>query len=139
MTKPDTSGWTKKDWDAESYRLSGILITEAIAIHKKYGPKLLEHFYQAILASRLRRRGLEVETEVPVTVIDEGVKVDLAFRMDLVINGLMVVELKVADALRPVHKQQLLTYLRLSGLRLGALLNFGTETLMPDGYKHYIN
>ena len=107
MTKPDTSGWTKKDWDAGSYRLSGILITEAIAIHKKYGPKLLEHFYQAILASRLRRRGLEVETEVPVTVIDEGVKVDLAFRMDLVINGLMVVELKVADALRPVHKQQL--------------------------------
>ena len=134
----DASGWTPEAWGRERYRLNGILLDEAIYIHRKYGPLLLEHFYREMLASRLRRRGLSVRTEVPIKVVDEGVAVDLAFRMDMLVNEMMVVELKVAEAHKTVFEQQLLTYLRLSGKRLGVLLNFGMETLMPNGYKHFV-
>lgn len=119
------------------YTLNGMVLDEAIAIHRKYGPLLLEHFYQVILASRLRRRGLDVKTEVPIAVCDEGVTIDLAFRMDLLVNDALVVELKVAEQNKPVYEQQLLTYMRLSGKRYGLLLNFGLPVLVK-GYKHFI-
>ncbi len=118
--------------------LSRIIVDACIKIHTKLGPGLLESVYEAILTRELRRRGLTVERQVPVSVEWEGEVFDEGFRADLIVNDLVIVELKSVEQTAKVHKKQLLTYLKLTGKRLGLLANFGTE-LMKDGLSRVVN
>jgi GxxExxY protein len=94
--------------------------------------------YQAVLAYELRKRGLKVETEVPIPVVREEVKLDVGFRADLIVESVVIVELKSIEAVARVHKKILLTYLRLADKRLGLLINFGTE-LLKDGIHRVVS
>ena len=118
--------------------VTGIIIDTALSIHRRLGPGLLESVYRAILAHELRKRGLYVETEVPIPVIWEEVKLEIGFRADLIVERKVVVELKSLETLAPVHKKQLLTYLRLSDKRVGLLINFGVE-LLKQGIHRVVN
>ena len=118
--------------------VSRLVIDTAIDIHRKLGPGLLESVYLVILVHELRKRGLQVEKEVPVPVVWDNIRFDAGFRADLIVEGLVIVELKSLEAVAPVHKKQLLTYLRLADKRLGLLLNFGEEVL-KDGIHRVVN
>ena len=115
-----------------------IIVDEAVKLHKGLGPGLLEIVYEAVLARRLEKRGLVVERQKPISIEYEGEHFDEGFRADLIVNGLVIIELKSVERLSPVHKKQLLTYLRLTNLRVGYLLNFG-DALMKDGIRRIIN
>ena len=110
----------------------------AVRIHRDLGPGLLETVYEVVLVSVLEQRGLRVERQVPVPIEYEGRKFVEGFRADLIVDGKVLVELKSAEHVSAAHKKQLLTYLRLTGLKLGYLLNFG-EALMRDGITRIIN
>lgn len=118
--------------------LSGIVIDCAMDIHRRLGPGLLESVYQEVLLYELRKRGLRVEKELPIPVIWDEVKLEVGFRADLIVENLLIVELKSLEAMAPVHKKILLTYLRLADMRLGLLINFGTE-LLKDGVSRVVN
>ena len=118
--------------------LSGIIIEIAIEIHRRLGPGLLESVYKAVMVHELTKRGLRVEFERPVPVIWDTVQLEVGFRADLIVEGMVIVELKSIEAVAPVHKKILLTYLRLADKRLGLLLNFGVE-LMKDGISRVVN
>ena len=109
--------------------LSESIIGAAINIHRRLGPGLLENVYRKILAYELRKIGHHVEEEVPIPVIWDGQIMEVGFRADLIVDGMIVLELKSIEAIAPVHKKILLTYLRLSDKRLGLVLNFGAEVL----------
>jgi len=109
--------------------ISGVIVDAAIHIHRRLGPGLLESVYQSVLAFELRKRGLKVAREVGVPIVWEDVKIDAGFRVDLMVEDAVVIELKSVETVTNVHKKQLLTYLRLAGKRLGLLINFGDETL----------
>ena len=117
---------------------SGIVVSAAMYIHSCCGPGLLEAPYKAFLARELRLRGLDVRTEVEVPVTFRGLKVDFGFRLDLLVEEALVVELKTVRALAPVHHAQLLSYLRLSGHRIGILLNFHSARL-KDGLRRVVD
>ncbi len=104
----------------------------------RWGPGLLESVYRHVLAHELRKRGLRVEAEVPIPVVWESVQLDVGFRADLIVEGMVVVELKSVEAVAPVHRKQVLTYLRLMDLRVGLLINFGAETLR-EGVTRVVN
>lgn len=110
----------------------------AVKLHQDLGPGLLETVYEAILAHKLEARGLSVERQVAVGISYDGQQFDEGFRADLIVECKVIVELKSVEQVHPVHKKQLLTYLKLTGLRLGYLLNFG-EALMKDGITRTIN
>src|SRR5262249_11822338 len=118
--------------------LSGVIIEVAIDIHRRLGPGLLESVYQAILSHELTKRGRTVEKEVAIPLVWDNLRFELGFRADLIVNDLILVELKSIDELAPVHKKQVLTYLRITGKKLGLLINFGEETL-KDGICRLIN
>ena len=118
--------------------LGTIIVDEAVRIHKALGPGLLEIVYEAVLARRLEKRGLIVERQKPVCIEFEGEHFDEGFRADLIVNGSVIIELKSVEKVSPVHKKQLLTYLRLTDLKVGYLLNFG-DVLMKDGIRRIIN
>ena len=118
--------------------ITGTIIDVCIDIHRKLGPGLLESVYQVVLAHELRKRGLAVETEVGVPVEWDGVKLDLGFRADLIVEGQVIIELKSVKKTTPVHRKQVLTYLKVTGLSVGLLLNFG-EALMKDGVYRLVN
>jgi GxxExxY protein len=118
--------------------LGTIIVDEAVRIHKALGPGLLEIVYEAVLARRLEKRGLIVERQKPVSIEFEGEHFDEGFRADLIVNGSVIIELKSVEKVSPVHKKQLLTYLRLTDLKVGYLLNFG-DVLMKDGIRRIIN
>jgi GxxExxY protein len=118
--------------------LSGLIIEAAIDIHRRLGPGLLESVYQTILAHELIKRGLTVQREEPIPLVWDNLRFELGFRADLIVNGLVLLELKSIEQLAPVHKKQVLTYLRVTGLKLGLLINFGEETL-KDGICRVIN
>ena len=101
-------------------------------IHKTLGPGLLESVYQNILAYELRKRGFHVDTEVDQAISYEGIQFDVGFKLDLVVENLVVVELKSVEEIHPVHQKQLLTYLKLSGKRLGLLINFNDVLIKDD-------
>ena len=107
-------------------------------IHKQLGPGLLESAYQAILTYELRKSGLSVQTEVSIPVVWDSVRMDVGFRADLIVEDKLLIELKSVECLAPVHKKQLLTYLRLADKRLGLLLNFG-DTTLKDGICRLAN
>jgi GxxExxY protein len=118
--------------------ISALILEAAIDIHRRLGPGLLESVYQTILAHELTKRGLNVQKEVPVPLVWDNLRFELGFRADLIVNNLIIVELKSIEALAAVHAKQVLTYLRISGKKLGLLINFGEETL-KDGIRRVIN
>mgnify|MGYP001548297422 CR=1 FL=1 len=110
----------------------------AFIIHRALGPGLLESVYEVILAKKLSEMGVAVERQVPVPIQFENIKFDEGFRADLIVEKKVIVELKSVERLQPVHSKQLLTYLRLTDLRLGLLINFG-ENLLKHGFKRVVN
>jgi len=114
------------------------IIGSAIRLHQTLGPGLLESVYEMILARDLERSGIKVERQKPVSFEYDGLWFDDAFRVDLLIEGAVVVELKSVEKLASVHSKQLLTYLRLLDLPVGLLLNFGAATL-KDGLHRVVN
>ena len=114
------------------------IVDVAYKIHTKFGPGLLESVYEALLIHELRKRGLQVEAQKPIPVIYEDVKLEIGFRADLIVEDKVIVEIKSVESVAPVHKKQLLTYLRLTDKRLGLLINFG-ENLIKDGITRVAN
>ena len=114
------------------------LLDAAFVVHTKLGPGLLESVYEVVIAYELKKRGLTAERQRPMPILYDNVRFDEAFRSDLVVNGTVIAELKSVEALLPVHAKQLLTQLRLSGLKLGLLINFG-EAHLKNGIKRVIN
>jgi GxxExxY protein len=114
------------------------IVDAAYKIHAHFGPGLLESAYQAILAHELRKRGLHVECEKPIPLLYEDVLLEVGYKADMIVEDLVVVELKAVEQTAPVHKRQLLTYLRLADKRLGLLVNFGTA-LIKDGIHRVAN
>jgi GxxExxY protein len=114
------------------------IIGAAIEVHKTLGPGLLESAYQACLAFELRQIGYKVEEQKPLPVIYKDVKLDCGYRMDLLVEGAIVVEIKVIEQIAPIHDAQLLSYLRLSGKRVGLLINFRVRVL-KNGLRRIVN
>ena len=107
--------------------IAKIIVDSAYNIHKNLGPGLLEGVYQRILTNELRKRGLRVHEEVAIPLIYEDLEIEIAFRADMIVNEKVLIELKSLEHILPVHKKQVLTYLKLSGKKLGLLINFGSE------------
>ena len=118
--------------------ISQIIVDTAFQIHKRLGPGLLETVYEVILAHALQRRGLNVDRQVPVPIVFDGIKFNEGFRADLIVEDKVIIELKSVEKVIPVHKKQLLTYLRLTDKKLGLLINFGSE-LIRDGISRVVN
>ncbi len=118
--------------------LSAQIVHEALMVHRDLGPGMLESVYEVLLTHRLTRLGLLVERQKPVGLDYEGVKLDLAFRLDLLIENVVVVEVKSVEQLNAMHRKQLLTYLKLCDIRLGLLLNFAAPT-MKQGIVRMVN
>ncbi|HOI00894.1 MAG TPA: GxxExxY protein [Bacteroidales bacterium] len=118
--------------------ISNDIIKCAIEIHKNLGPGLLESVYETVLAVQLREIGYNVESQVPLPLVYKETKYNVGFRIDLFVEGKVIVEVKSVDQLAPVHFAQLLTYLRLSGKKLGLLINFNT-VMLKDGIKRVAN
>ena len=118
--------------------VTGIIVDAAVKIHRDLGSSLFESVYEVALAAILARRGLHVVRQQPIGFTYEGIEHPHAFRADLVVEGRVLVEVKVVDRVVGVHRTQLLTYLRLSGLPVGLLLNFGAGT-MKEGIKRLVN
>ena len=110
----------------------------AVALHRETGPGLLETVYEAVLARDLEARGLRMARQVPIPIELRGLQFDEGFRADLIVEDTVLVELKSVEKVTKAHHRQVLTYLRLTGIRLGCLLDFG-EALMRDGISRIIN
>jgi GxxExxY protein len=117
--------------------ISGSIISAAIAVHKELGAGLLESAYEACLEYELRERGFDVKRQLELPVNYRGVKVDAGFRIDLLVNGLVIVELKAVEKLEKIHEAQTQTYLKLTGLHLGLLMNFNVLRL-TDGLRRIV-
>ncbi|MBN1227626.1 MAG: GxxExxY protein [Deltaproteobacteria bacterium] len=118
--------------------LSNKIIGAAIEVHKALGPGLLESAYEECLCHELILQGLSVERQKPLPVIYKGKKLDCGYRLDIVVQNLIILELKSCEKIEPIHRAQLLTYLKLSGLNLGLLLNFNVP-VMRDGIVRIVN
>jgi len=118
--------------------IGSIIIDCAVHLHQDLGPGLLESVYEIVLAKKLEEKGFSVRRQVAVAIEYEGQTFKEGFRADLIVENKVIIELKSVETLHPAHKKQLLTYLRLTGLKLGYLLNFG-EALMKDGIIRTIN
>jgi len=114
------------------------ILNEAFAVHTHYGPGIFERVYEVALAARLRKRGFSVLRQETVHINDEYVKDEPGFIIDLLVEGKVIVELKSIEAIHPNHKKQVLTYLRLTGLRLGIMLNFN-EARLKNGIYRIVN
>ena len=118
-------------------KIASIVVDAAFKVHKTLGPGLLESVYEACLLHELRLRGHNAETQVSVPVKYEGVVLDAGLRIDMIVDRQLIVELKAVEAMHPVFEAQLLTYLKLTGKRLGLLINFNVP-LIKDGIKRII-
>jgi GxxExxY protein len=114
------------------------VVDAAYHIHRRLGPGLLESVYEAILAYELQKRGLSVQRQVPMPVNYDGLRFDLGFRADLLVQGLVIVELKSVQEEHPVHRKQVITYIRVADIRLGLLINFGAPRI-KDGITRLVN
>jgi GxxExxY protein len=119
-------------------QISGDVIDIALRLHRELGPGLLESVYETILASKLAEMGYAVARQRSIDIEFEGLRFDAAFRIDLLIDERLLVEIKSVERLMPVHGKQLLTYLRLTNQPVGLLINFGCETL-KEGLKRVVN
>ena len=115
-----------------------IIVDAAVAVHRELGPGLLESVYEVILAYELKKRGLSVDRQVSIPIEYHGIKFDEGFRVDIFVENKVIIELKSVESVNKAHKKQVLTYLRLTGHKLGYLLNFG-EAFMKDGISRIIN
>jgi len=119
-------------------KITETIIGAAIQVHRTLGPGLLESAYLACLSYELGKKGLVVEQQKPVPLVYEEVKLECGYRMDLLVERSVVVEVKSVDALAPIHEAQTLSYLRLSGCKLALLINFNV-TVLKDGIRRFIN
>jgi GxxExxY protein len=118
--------------------IARLIVDAAYKVHSTLGPGLLESVYEAALSHEVQQRGLAVFRQVAIPVVYEGMSFDEGFRADLLVQEKVIVELKSVEKVAPVHKKQLLTYLRLADKRLGLLINFG-EALIKDGVTRIVN
>lgn len=117
--------------------LSKLIIGAAIEVHRHLGPGLLESTYEHCLAHELVLRGIPFERQKALPLVYKGIELETGFRVDFLVGGLVIVELKAVEALNEVHEAQVLTYLRLSGCKLGLLINFNVP-LLKDGIKRLV-
>lgn len=122
----------------EASEITGQIIGGAIEVHRALGPGLLESAYEECLAIELDARGLAVARQVLLPVVYKGKRLDAGYRIDLMLNDLVIVELKAVQRLEPIHEAQLLTYLKLAGKRYGLLFNFSVPVL-KDGIRRLVN
>jgi len=122
----------------ELNEISRRIIDAAIQVHKKLGPGLLESVYRECLVHEIAKRGLRVETEVQVPIVYDGITLKSPLRLDVLVEGEIIIELKAIDDILGVHRAQLLSYLRLTGKRLGLLINFNV-VLLKDGIHRIVN
>lgn len=115
-----------------------VIVDCAFKVHTALGPGLLESVYETVMAHELKKRGLKVQRQLPIPIVYESIRFDEGFRADLVVNDLVIVELKSVELLARVHSKQLLTYIRLADKKLGLLINFG-EALIKTGIKRVVN
>ncbi len=118
--------------------LSRIVVDQSIRIHRELGPGLLESVYETVLAGALDREGISIDRQLPVDIRFDGMVFPGAFRIDLLVGGLLILEIKSVERLSNLHAKQLLTYLRLTDRSLGLLLNFSGET-MKEGIRRVVN
>ena len=118
--------------------ITEIIVDACVCVHKKFGPGLLEAVYEKILMVELQKRGLFVESQKSLPIVYEGTRFEDAYRIDLLVNKEIVVELKSTNVMHPVYHKQLKTYLALSGLQVGILANFGMAT-MKEGLKRIVH
>ncbi len=119
-------------------KIGTIVVESAIAVHRELGPGLLETVYEVVLARELQDRGLNVERQVPVAIQYKDIRFDEGFRADIIVDSKVILELKSVGHVSAAHKKQVQTYLRLTGCKLGYLLNFG-EALMKNGITRCVN
>jgi GxxExxY protein len=117
--------------------LSGVVVNAAFTVHNKLGPGLLESVYKVCLAYELRKIGVNAERQVEIPVIYDNTRLETGLRIDLLVENSIVIELKAVEQLLPVHEAQILTYLKLTGRRLGLLINFNVP-LIRDGIKRFV-
>lgn len=134
VTKPQRDSMNKEDRN----RLSGIVLDASIEVHKQLGPGLLESVYEACLCKELDLRNINYKRQLSLPVNYKGFEINLDYRIDILVDNEIIVELKAAETLLPVHHAQLLTYLKLTDKRLGLLINFNVPRLV-DGFKRVVN
>ena len=117
--------------------ISKIILDNAFKVHSVLGPGLLENVYKSCLALELKEAGLKVETEKSMPLIYKSIQLDCGYRIDILVNEKVIVELKTVEALSDIHTAQILTYMRLAGCKLGLLLNFNSKSL-KDGIKRLV-
>ncbi|WP_396175671.1 GxxExxY protein [Flavobacterium sp.] len=118
--------------------LSKIIVDVSYKIHKRLGPGLLESVYEAILFHELSKKGLKIERQKPIPVIWDGIYLDIGFRSDLIVENKVIIEIKSVEQISNVHLKQLLTYIKITDLKLGLLINFN-EALFKNGIKRVAN
>jgi GxxExxY protein len=119
-------------------QIGTIIVDAAIAVHREIGPSLLESVYEVILLHELNQKGLEAERQKPIALNYRGIRFDADFRADIIVQNKVILEIKSVERINIVHRKQLLTYLKLSGKKLGYILNFG-EGLMKNGIARIVN
>jgi GxxExxY protein len=119
-------------------QVTGRIVDAALKVHSALGPGLLESAYENCLFYELKKRGIEVRQQLELPVVYDGVNIDAKYRIDLLVENQVIVEVKSVDKLAPIHEAQLLTYMKLSQIKVGFLLNFNTIHLM-DGLKRMVN
>ena len=122
----------------QTNHISRLVITAAMKVHSLLGVGLLESAYEACLAHELRKQGLKVQTQVPLPVVYDGVRLDIGYRVDVLVEDCIIVELKAVEKILAVHEAQLLSHLKVSGIHLGLLINFKVPHL-KDGIKRLVN
>jgi len=128
---------TKLGVSMEFNEITREIIGAAIEVHKQLGPGMLESAYEECLSYELTSRGFSVERQKPVPVVYKEVKLECGYRIDILVNGTVVVELKSVDALAPIHEAQILTYMRFAKKKIGLLINFNV-TVLKNGIKRYV-
>jgi GxxExxY protein len=119
-------------------QIAAAVVDAAFKIHITLGPGLLESVYEATLEYELRKRGLSVLRQIGLPVYYEGLKLEIGYRVDMIVGDKVIIEIKSVEALAPIHRSQLLTYLRLANMRLGLLINFNVERI-KDGIRRVVN
>ncbi len=118
--------------------ISKILVDCCFKVHTELGPGLLESVYEEVLSYEIIKRGLNLERQKGIPVVYDNLRMEIGFRADIIVENKVIIELKSIEAIAPVHSKQLLTYLKLTGMKLGLLVNFN-EALIKDGIKRIVN
>jgi GxxExxY protein len=122
----------------EEDRIAKEVVDAAVKLHKQFGPGVYESVYEPLMVYELEKRGFDVRNQIAAPLVYDGIKFDVGFTMDVVVSERVILELKSIERLQPTHFKQLLTYLRLTGLRLGLLINFG-EAVLKNGIHRIVN